>query len=170
MSGNSEFRVAWRPDEFTEAKREFRGRIVRADWGSADPASPYYSQWVFPPEAPEDIRQRQVERKVIAVRIEIAPIDQAWENLYEWYTVSNVRQSKWWYFMDALHRLKAPFDTKGNTEPERLTNFCKSLLGMEFKWVDHENLPTAGRTTIKRILLPVEYYGKAEGVPEHVEI
>jgi len=163
-----EIRVAWEPEEFTEAKREFRGRIIRAEWGSADPNSKYYNEWVFPPEAPEEIRQRQAERQAVAVRIEIMPIDKAWENMYEWYTVTNVRLSKWWYLIDALKRLKVPFDNSGNTVPDRLTNFCKSLVGMEFKWEDHENLPTPGRRAIQRLLLPTEYYGKFE-VSEKVE-
>jgi len=157
-----EIRVAWEAEEFTEAKREFRGRIVRAEWGTADPNSKYYNAWVFPPEAPEEIRQRQAERGATALRLEIMPIDRPWQNLYEWYTISDVRLSKWWYLMDSLKRLKVPFDNSGNTVPERLNNFCRSLVGMEFKWEEYNNLPTIGRRAISRILLPTEYYGKTE--------
>ncbi|MEM1891128.1 MAG: hypothetical protein QXI45_01875 [Thermofilaceae archaeon] len=166
----NEIRVAWRPDEFKELVREFRGRIVRAEWGSASPSSKHYNAWVFPPEAPEDIRQRQAERGALAMRVEIMPIDQPWNNVYEWYTISDVRLSKWYYFIDALHRTGAPINTSGNTDEERLNSFCKSLIGMEFKWQEFD-LPTIGGKIIKRLLLPVEYYGKFEVErPEVVEI
>jgi hypothetical protein len=157
-----QFKVAFKIDEFTEPKREFRGRIVRAEWGTANPDDPHYNPWVFPENAPEDIRERQKERGAMAIRIEIMPLDQSWDNIYEWYTVTNVRLSKWYYFIDALTRLNIPFDTSGDTTPEKLTNFCRSLVGVEAKWVDHEDLPTIGKKTIKRLLLPVEYYGKFE--------
>lgn len=169
MAELDEIRVAWRPEEFTEARREFRGRIIRAEWGT--PEGKYKNDWVFPPNAPEDIRQRQVERGAVAVRIEIMPIDKSWENIYEWYTVTDIRLSKWFYFIDSLNRTKTPYSFEGNTVAERLSNFCKSLVGMEFKWEDHENLPTVGRNPIKRLLLPTEYYGKFEvGEIEKVEI
>ncbi|MEM4167683.1 MAG: hypothetical protein QXW98_04510 [Candidatus Caldarchaeum sp.] len=156
---------------FREARREFRGRIVRAEWGSADPSNPRYNKWVFPEEAPEEIRQRQKERQATAIRVEIMPVDQDWNNLFEWYTISDIRLSKWYYFIDSLAKTKAPTNTAGNTDEERLDNFTKSLVGMEFKWSDYENLPTAGRAVIKRLLLPVEYYGKFDvGQPETVKV
>jgi hypothetical protein len=171
VSNSEEIRVAWRTDEFREPKREFRGRIVRAEWGSANPDSKHYNAWVFPPEAPEDIRERQAERGMLALRVELMPIDQPWQNLYEWYTITDVRLSKWFYLLDSLTKLKAPINTTGNTVIERLDNFCKSLLGMEFKWVEHTDLPTLGGRTIKRLLLPVEYYGKTEVTqPTKVEV
>jgi hypothetical protein len=162
--------MAFSPESFREAVREFRGVIVRAEWGSADPASPYYNEWVFVPSAPEDVRERQRERGALAVRIEIAVKDRSWQNIYEWYTYSEVRLSKWYYFIDALTRLKIPFDASGNTLEERLTNFCNSLVGVDAKWVDHEDLPTVGKRTIKRLLLPVEYYGKDSGTIARVKV
>jgi hypothetical protein len=154
--------AAWKPEEFEEPRREFRGRIVRAEWGSADPKSPHYNEWVFLPEAPEDVRERQVERQAYAIRVEIMPLDKAWQNLYEWYGISRYRLTKWYYFIDALGKTKAPYSYDGNTEEERLDNFCKSLIGMEFKWLEHTDLPTMGRRLIKRLLLPIEFYGRTE--------
>ena len=166
-----QFKVPFSLDEFVEAKREFRGRIVRAEWGTADPNDQHYNPWVFPENAPEDIRERQRERGAIAIRIEIMPIDQPWDNIYEWYSVSSSRLSKWYYFMDALLRLRIPFETTGNTVPEKLDSFCRSLVGVEAKWSDHTDLPTVGGRVIKRLLLPVEYYGKFEvGGMERVRI
>lgn len=168
---NEEIRVAWSPEEFVEAKREFRGRIVRVEWGSADPESKYYNSWVFPPDAPEDIRQRQAERGQIAIRVEIMPVDRPWNNIYEWYGLSDVRLTKWYYFLQSLKRLNVDVNMSGNTNVERLNNFCSSLVGCEFKWEDNENLPTVGGKVIKRLLLPVEYYGRFEvGKIERVEV
>lgn len=158
----TEIPEAWATDEFREPKREFRGRIVRVEWGSADPQSKHHNPWVFPPNAPEDIRERQVERGAYALRVEIMPIDQPWQNLYEWYTISDVRMSKWWYFMDSLKRLGLIYHPKGNTPEERFNGFCEFLLGQEFKWSEFNDLPTVGRRRISRLLLPVEYYGKYE--------
>jgi hypothetical protein len=169
MSNNEEIRAAWKIDEFREPRREFRGRIVRAEWGSANPTNPHYNTWVYPAEAPEEIRQRQEERGATSIRIEIMPIDQPWNNIYEWYPITDVRLSKWFYLMDSLTRLKAPVVTTGNTVVERLNNFCKSLLGMEFKWTEHNDLPTLGGRVIKRLLLPTEYYGKTE-VTQHTKV
>jgi hypothetical protein len=163
--------VAWRPEEFEEPRREFRGRIVRAEWGSADPQSKYFNQWVFPPEAPPDVRERQVERQAYSIRIEIMPVDKSWNNIYEWYGLSRIRLSKWWYWIQALSSLKVPINVDGNTLEERLDNFCRSLVGMEFKWLEHNDLPTVGKKAIKRLLLPVEYYGKFEvQEPERIKI
>jgi len=163
--------VAWKPEEFEEPRREFRGRIVRAEWGSADPNSKHYNAWVFPPEAPEDIRERQAERQAYAIRVEIAPIDRPWNNIFEWYGLSQYRLTKWFYWIQALNSLKVPFDASGNTVEERLTNFCKSIVGMEFRWLEYNDLPTVGKRTIKRLLLPVEYFGKFEiGEVERIQI
>jgi hypothetical protein len=162
MAEEREIEVAFTPEEFVEPRREFRGRIVRAEWGCADKESKYYNEWVFPTQAPADIRERQAERQAYALRIEIMPIDRPWNNIYEWYSLSQVRLSKWDYFIRALTATKAEIDTKGNTVEERLNNFCKSLVGMEFKWVESTDLPTLGGRTIRRLLLPTEYYGKTE--------
>jgi hypothetical protein len=162
--------VALRPEDFIEPRREFRGRIVRIEWGCADPKSPYYNEWVFPPEAPEDIRERQVERQAYAVRVEIMPIDKPWQNIYEWYGISQYKLSKLHYLIQQLVRLKVPYEWEGNTPAERLTNFTKSLLGTEYKWIEHTDLPTIGGRTIKRLLLPVEYYGKYDIETERITI
>jgi hypothetical protein len=163
--------VAFKPEEFEEPRREFRGRVLRAEWGCADPSNPYYNPWVFPPEAPEDVRERQAERQAYAMRVEIMPIDKPWNNLYEWYTISKYRQSKWWYLIQALSSLKVPIEAEGNTLEERLNNFCKSLVGCEFQWLEHTDLPTVGRRLIKRLLLPVQYFGKFEvAEPERIRL
>ena len=99
------------------------------------------------------------------------PIDKPWANIYEWYSLSKYRQSKWWYFIQALSSLKVPVSVEGNTIEERLTSFCRSLLGCEFQWLEHNDLPTVGRRTIKRLLLPVQFFGRFEiAEPERIRL
>jgi hypothetical protein len=151
----SEMDVAWNLDEFSEAVRDFRGVIVRAEFGT--PWTTEGSPFV------EELEEKG--RKTI--RIQIRPTDQPIKDQYEWYSPSAIKNTRWFYFLKSLRDTGAPFEIKGNTNEERMANFLKSLIGMEFRWVDHNNLPSIreGRV-IKRLLLPVEYLGKKEVKPE----
>ena len=139
--------VAFSPDEFKEYSIEFTGVIVRAEFGTpwTIEGSPFG------------------EAGGPRVRIEIMPIDQPYENMFEWYPPSDKKPSKWMHFIEALYRTGAQkdLDTKGLTVKEKLENFCKSLVGMKFNWVRYEKLQFGGGKQ-GRLLVPIEYYGKVD--------
>ena len=63
---------------------------------------------------------------------------------------------------------------EGNTDDERVWSLCKQLIGMEFYWKEFTNLEGFRKDRpITRLLLPVEYLGKAEikrKPPEEVDV
>ena len=151
--------IAFHPDEFTDSAREFRGQIVRAE---------YKTPWTkenspFAEESPD------------CVRIEIVT-EQYSKPQYEWYPPTRLTKTKWYYFIKALYDTGAMNDIKieGNTDDERVWSLCKQLIGMEFYWKEFTNLEGFRKDRpITRLLLPVEYLGKAEikrKPPEEVDV
>lgn len=104
-----------------------------------------------------DIEQRA--QLAIQIRTEAYEKDQ-----YEWYAPSKVKLTKWYYFLVAMNANGAlkETDSKGKTAQEKMTNFAKSLIGMNFRWLERANLESAGSTPLKRLLLPETYLGKVE--------
>lgn len=111
-----------------------------------------------------DIEQRA--QLCIQIRTEHYELDQ-----YEWFAPSKVRLTKWHYFLEALNKTGALKDTisKGKTAQVKMANFAKSLIGMNFRWLERMNLESAGSEPLKRLLLPEVYIGKVE-VQEPTEI
>ena len=144
--------IAFTPEEFREAARDFRGVIVRAE---------YNTPWTI-----ENSPFAETQ-KIPQMRIQIRPTDQPIKDQYEWYAPTNIKNTRWYYFIKALNDLGVVIQPEGNTLEERINDFCKKLIGLEFQWKDHQNLPglRPGRI-IQRLLLPVRFYGKREVKPE----
>ncbi|MEM2175034.1 MAG: hypothetical protein QXG39_08725 [Candidatus Aenigmatarchaeota archaeon] len=147
--------IAWNIDEFVEAKRDFRGIIVRAEYGT---------EWTTEGSPFEEELEEKGRKQM---RIQIRPVDKPIKDQYEWYSPTVIKNTRWFYFLKQLRDIGAMPEIKGNTEEERIKNFLNELIGMEFRWQDFENLPglREGRI-IKRLLLPIEYYGKKQVKPE----
>ena len=142
--------IAWKPEEATEALKEFVGQIVEVD----------YSEEPFGFKGAPDIQRRG---KVLAVRIRTDAYE---KDQYEWYPPSRVKKTKWLYFIEALNETGAMRDVSiaGRNDEERMQNFAQSLLGMVFRWreVECESLVKVKGGDFKKfnLLLPVEYLGK----------
>jgi len=103
-----------------------------------------------------DIEQRA--QLCVQIRTEAYERDQ-----YEWFAPSKVKLTKWYYFLDAMNKTGGLKDTisSGKDAAEKMKNFAKSLIGMNFRWLERMNLEAVA-TPIKRLLLPEEYLGKVE--------
>lgn len=103
-----------------------------------------------------DIEQRA--QLCIQIRTEAYEKDQ-----YEWFAPSKVKLTKWIYFLEALNKTGAlkVTNSSGKTAADKMKNFAKSLIGMNFRWLERMNLEAVA-TPIKRLLLPEEYLGKVE--------
>ncbi len=94
---------------------------------------------------------------------DLDPIAFGWSG-YKWFAPSKVKLTKWLYFLEAMNKTGALKDTvsTGKNAAEKMKNFAKSLIGMNFRWLERMNLESAGSTPLKRLLLPEEYLGKVE--------
>jgi len=142
--------IAFSPDKLVEAKKDFRGTIVDAEYG-VEP---------FGLKGRPDIARR--EQLAIKIRTDAYEKDQ-----YEWYPPSDKKLTKWAYFIEALAQCGALKDivVKGETDEERMQSFARSLIGMEFRFVEKTGLQSIARGKELEIILPVEYYGKKEVSP-----
>jgi len=181
--------VSFVPENFKEAAKEFRGVIVRAEYG----------------ESPLGFEGRpDIARKPqLAIAIETPEYD---KQQYEWYPPSNVRKTKpvsktwrlmsvssdgvihgitlisfrqglcfmefpagvsWAYFIEAMTKVGAMKDIKleGATDQERLDSFAKSLIGMEFMFRQYADLEIIVKDKKIECLLPIEYFGKKDIAP-----
>lgn len=141
--------VVFKPEELKEAIKEFRGVIVDADYGD----TPFGLQG-----RPDIERRKQLAIKIVS--------DEYDKPQYEWYVPTNRKKTKWAYFIEALAKTGALKDVviTGSTDEERIMSFAKSLIGMEFYWVEQEvELLVKGKTTT--VLLPEVYYGKKQIEP-----
>jgi hypothetical protein len=142
--------IAFKPEEATEALKEYVGQIVGVD----------YSEEPFGMKGAPDIKRTG---KVLAVKIKAEEYE---KYQYEWYTPSKVKKTKWLYFIEALNATGAMRDVviAGADDEERVKNFAQSLLGMVFRWEEQEceSLVQVKGGGYKKfsLLLPVEYFGK----------
>ena len=146
--------IAFKPSDFKPYKKEFRGVIVDAE----------YSEAPFGIRGAPDIEEKQMQRyggpvKKLGIRIRT---EQYEKDQYEWFIPSNKINTRWYWFIEALDRCGALRDIKieGLTDEERMQSFAKSLVGMEFYWVEEEREALGGRKT--DVLLPIAYFGKKE--------
>jgi len=141
--------IVFTPDEAVEATKDFEGYIVDAEYGM-NPLGM---------SGRPDIEQRA--QLCIQIRTEAYEKDQ-----YEWFAPSKVKLTKWHYFLLGMNGTGALKDTnsEGKTADEKMANFAKSLIGMNFRWLERMNLESAGSTPLKRLLLPETYLGKVEVV------
>jgi hypothetical protein len=170
--------IAFKPEEATEALKEFVGQIVAVD----------YSLEPFGFKGAPDIRR---DTKVLGLQIRTEAYE---KEQYEWYrnAVSPLPPQsafeskedesrrgyssivKWLYFIEALNETGAMRDVSvaGANDEERMQNFARSLLGMVFRWQEKEceSLVKIRGGEFKKfnVLLPVEYLGKKpiEAAPE----
>jgi hypothetical protein len=150
--------IAFKPEEATEALKEFVGQIVAVD----------YSLEPFGFKGAPDIRR---DTKVLGLQIRTEAYE---KEQYEWYPPSRVKKTKWLYFIEALNETGAMRDISvaGANDEERMQNFARSLLGMVFRWQEKEceSLVKIRGGEFKKfnVLLPVEYLGKKpiEAAPE----
>ncbi len=141
--------IVFTPEEAVEATKDFEGYIVDAEYGM-NPLGH---------TGRPDIEQR--EQLCIQIRTETYEKDQL-----EWFAPSKVKLTKWHYFLLGLNKTGALKDTDsaGKTAQKKMANFAKSLIGMNFRWLERMNLESAGSTPLKRLLLPETYLGKVEVV------
>jgi len=74
---------------------------------------------------------------------------------------------KWWYFLNALAKCGALKDMviTGKTDKEKLESIARSLIGMEFRFVELTNLESMITAKKLEAILPDEYYGRKEIKP-----
>ena len=141
--------IVFTPGEAVEATKDFEGYICDAEYGM-NPLGM---------TGRPDIEQRA--QLCIQIRTEAYEKDQ-----YEWFAPSKVQLTKWHYFLVAMDKSGGLKETNsdGKTAEEKMSNFAKSLIGMNFRWLERTKLESAGSTPLKRLLLPEEYLGKVEVV------
>ena len=151
-------KIAFKPEEATDALKEFVGQIVGTD----------YSEEPFGMKGAPGIKRTG---KVLCIQIRT----DAYEKLQlEWYPPSRVKKTKWLYFIEALNTTGAMRDISiaGKDDEERMQSLAKSLLGMTFRFEEQEfeSLVRVKGGDFKKftMLVPVEYLGKKpiEPVPE----
>ena len=151
-------KIAFKPEEATDALKEFVGQIVATD----------YSEEPFGMKGAPGIKRTG---KVLCIQIRT----DAYEKLQlEWYPPSRVKKTKWLYFIEALNTTGAMRDISiaGKDDEERMQSLARSLLGMTFRFEEQEfeSLVRLKGGEFKRfsVLVPVEYLGKKpiEPVPE----
>jgi len=144
-------KVAYRPEDFRDAIKEFRGVIVDADYG-------------LEPLGMTGAPEIEAKREQLCIKIDSPSYD---KSQYEWYAPSSVKKTRWAYFIEALAKCGALVDISisGETEEERLKSFAKALIGMEFDWVELTGLEIVVKGKTVDILLPDVYHGRKEIKP-----
>ena len=151
-------KIAFKPEEATDALKEYTGQIVATD----------YSEEPFGMKGAPEIKRTG---KVLCLQIRTDAYDKP---QYEWYPPSRVKKTKWLYFIEALNTTGAMRDVSiaGANDEERMQSLARSLLGMTFRWEEQEfeSLVRVKGGAFKKfsVLVPVEYLGKKpiEQVPE----
>jgi len=146
----SEIKVAFAPDKLVNAVKDFRGVIVDAQYG-LEP---------FGFKGKVGIERR--EQLAIKIRTDAYEKEQI-----EWFPPSDKKLTKWAYMIEALASNGALRDVvvKGETNEERMQSFAKSLVGMEFRWLERTGLDSIAKGKKIDLLVPVEYYGRKEISP-----
>lgn len=154
--------IAFKPEDFRPYKKEFRGVIVAAE----------YSEEPFGIKGAPEVEAAQVQRYGRPVKkLGIKIITEQYEKpQYEWLIPSNKMNTRWHWFIEALYKTGAMRDVKieGVTDEEKMQSFAKSLIGMEFYWVEETRKALGGRET--DVLLPVAYFGKKKVGEEVTEV
>ena len=132
-----------------ESTKEFRGVIVRAEWGES----------VLGFEGKPEFGGRK------QVGIEISTTEYE-KPQYEWYASPETRMrknTKWFYLMQALtvSGILKELNLSGKTSEDQLNNFAASLVGIDAFWEERANLPGIVRP-IDRLLLPTKFFGRAD--------
>lgn len=142
--------IVFTPDKLVEAKKDFRGVIIDAEYA----LEPFGFKG-----APGIERRTQL---AIKIRTDVYEKDQL-----EWFPPSDKKMTKWAYLIEALAETGAMKDVvvKGESDEERMQSFTKSLIGMEFRWLEKTGLPSIAKGKELELLIPVEYYGKKEVSP-----
>lgn len=142
--------IAFTPDELRDAMKEFRGTIIDTDYG----ISP------FGMVGRADI----VAKKQLCIKIDTDLYDKA---QFEWYAPSKVKMTKWGYLIEALSKTGAMKDivVDGKTSDERVMSMAKSMIGMEFDFIEHSNLEIVVQDRKVRCILPEVYHGKKDITP-----
>lgn len=142
--------IAFSPDKLVDAKRDFKGFIVDAEYG--------LEPFGFKGKAEFESK----EQLAIKIRTEAYEKDQI-----GWFPPSDKRLTKWSYLIEALAETGALRDmvVKGETDEERMQSFAKSLIGMDFHWVEKMGLPCIAKGKTLDIILPTEYYGRKDVSP-----
>lgn len=150
MSERKPIPIAFSPDKLVEAKKDFRGFIVDAE----------YALEPFGFKGRPDIERRP--QMAIKIRTEEYEKDQL-----EWFPPSNKQLTKWAYLIAALAETGAMRDivVKGETDEERMQSFTKSLIGMECRFVEKTGLESIAKGRKLELILPTEYYGKKDVSP-----
>lgn len=141
--------VAFKPEDATDALKEFVGQIVDVD----------YAEEPFGFKGAPDIQRRG---KVLCVKVRTEAYE---KDQMEWYPPSKVKKTKWLYLIEALTDNGAIKDvsTAGQTDDERINAFAKSLMGMVFRFEERQVeslVQEDGKFKKFSLLLPVEYLGK----------
>lgn len=138
--------IVFSPEDAVEATKDFEGYIIDAEYGM-NPLGM---------TGRDDIEQRA--QLCIQIRTEAYEKDQ-----FEWFAPSKVKLTKWFHFLEAMKKTGALKETEsgGKTAQEKMGNFAKSLIGMNFRWLERMNVEAVA-TPIKRLLLPEGYLGKVE--------
>jgi hypothetical protein len=150
MSSAKAVKVAFAPDKLVDAIKDFRGVIVDAQYG------------MEPFGFKGNVAIERREQMAIKIRTEAYEKDQI-----EWFPPSDKKLTKWAYLIEALASTGALRDVivKGETDEERMQSFAKSLVGMEFRWLERSGLDSIAKNKKIDLLVPVEYYGKKEISP-----
>lgn len=168
-------KVVFKPDELKDATKDFEGQVIDAEYGENP----------FGFEGREDIERRaQLAIKIRTEEYEkeqfewYPPSDKKLTKsaqavvtpkgvvkrvcLNEGGNTDGVGWADWAYFIKAMQKCGALKDTvvKGKTDDERMTSFAKSLIGMNFRFVEYTNLPCIVQDKTLRIILPEEYKGR----------
>jgi hypothetical protein len=138
--------VAFKPDEMIEARKDFRGIIIDADYGD----TPLGIEG-----APGFVRRPQLAIKISTEAYEREQI--------EWYAPSNKKKTRWAAFIEAMSKCGALKETKpeGVSDDDKLKSFAKSLIGMDCHFVELE-VEVMGQRGKSAVILPDEYYGRRE--------
>jgi len=138
--------VAFKPEEMTEARKDFRGIIINAEYGDAPLGM----------EGAPGIQRRPQ----LAIQIDTESYEKP---QYEWFAPSNKKKTKWANFIEAMSKCGALKDTKtdGVSDDEKLKSFAKSLIGMDCHFTEIE-VEAMGQQKRVAVILPDEYYGKRE--------
>ena len=172
-------KVAFSPDKLVEAKKDFRGTIIDAE----------YALEPFGFKGSADI---VVRRPQMAIKIRTDEYD---KDQLEWYPPSDKKLTKpvesactfafsqlrcaqptpvsrfagvkWAYLIEAMASTGALRDVvvKGETDEERMQSFTKSLIGMDMRFVEKVGLESIAKGRKLELILPAEYYGKKDISP-----
>lgn len=145
----SKKQIAFSPDEFSDVSKEFTGVVSDADYGLE----------------PLGIKGRpDIERREqLCVAIDTPDYE---KRQYEWYAPTSHKKTKYAHFIEALATTGAlrDADTSGETDEERMHNFVKSLIGMEFHWIQIE-IEIMGGQRKTNVIIPDNYLGRKEVTP-----